>query len=292
MEALNPGRAELMRHKRLHRRVYTVKGPNHMWHIDGNDKLKPYGLCISGCIDGFSRRLIWLEVARTNRNPLLICAYFLQSIQDLNTVPSVVRVDRGTENCHIATCQKLLRANHEDSLRDVAVMYGSSNHNQRIERYWSYLRTVLLQDYMNLFKDYISSGVVDTSNRLHMECIAYCFLPLIRCELQAVFRSWNSHQVRKMKHSGLPSGIPNVLYEHPELTNFEQKGMALDQEILDECKTAYTNHNVEDVDEEFKIWAHSMMAEKNICAMPTSVEAACSLFTTLMVELHKLDNNS
>ena len=30
-------------------------GPNYVWHIDGYDKLKPFGIAISGCIDGFSR---------------------------------------------------------------------------------------------------------------------------------------------------------------------------------------------------------------------------------------------
>ena len=31
-----------------------------MWHIDGYDKLKPYGFCVHGAIDGFSRRIMWI----------------------------------------------------------------------------------------------------------------------------------------------------------------------------------------------------------------------------------------
>lgn len=37
--------------------VYTylyMQGPNQVWHLDGFDKLKPYGFCIHGCIDGKS----------------------------------------------------------------------------------------------------------------------------------------------------------------------------------------------------------------------------------------------
>ena len=41
--------------RRLRRREYNAKGPNNLWHFDGYDKLKPYGLCIHGCIDGFFR---------------------------------------------------------------------------------------------------------------------------------------------------------------------------------------------------------------------------------------------
>ena len=40
-----------LRH-RLQRRQYKGRGPNFIWHIDGYDKLKPFGFSIHGCIDG------------------------------------------------------------------------------------------------------------------------------------------------------------------------------------------------------------------------------------------------
>jgi len=39
------------------------------WHIDGYDKLKAFGFSIHGCVDGFNRRILWLEVQRSNKNP-------------------------------------------------------------------------------------------------------------------------------------------------------------------------------------------------------------------------------
>lgn len=57
------------RKKRLRRRQYQNKGPNYLWHIDSYDKLKPYGICINGCIDGFSRHIIWLKAGMTSSNP-------------------------------------------------------------------------------------------------------------------------------------------------------------------------------------------------------------------------------
>ena len=48
--------------RRLERRSYAVPGPNFIWHIDGYDKHKPFGLCIRGCTEGFSRKIIWLNV--------------------------------------------------------------------------------------------------------------------------------------------------------------------------------------------------------------------------------------
>ena len=43
---------------RLKRRKYRNKGSNHVWHMDGNDKLRPFGFYVHGCIDGFSRKII------------------------------------------------------------------------------------------------------------------------------------------------------------------------------------------------------------------------------------------
>ena len=58
--------------RRLHRRTYIAAGPNYIWHVDGNDKITPYGFGISGAIDGFSRHIIWLNVYTTNSDPAVI----------------------------------------------------------------------------------------------------------------------------------------------------------------------------------------------------------------------------
>ena len=42
----------------IHR--YYAQSRNYVWHVDGYDKLKPYGFCINGAIDGYSRRILWL----------------------------------------------------------------------------------------------------------------------------------------------------------------------------------------------------------------------------------------
>ena len=60
-------------------RVFTCDGPNNTWHVDGNDKLKPYGFPIHGCIDGFLRKVLWLKVTRGNKNPVVPASYFLET---------------------------------------------------------------------------------------------------------------------------------------------------------------------------------------------------------------------
>ena len=54
IQELYPEGVELRGRKHLGRRLYFGRGPNWVWHIDGFDKLKPYGFNIHGAIDGFS----------------------------------------------------------------------------------------------------------------------------------------------------------------------------------------------------------------------------------------------
>ena len=53
------------------------------------------------CIDGFSRRLIWLEIGSTNKNPAVVARYYLEAVKQVGGVPRKIRSDDGTENRHI-----------------------------------------------------------------------------------------------------------------------------------------------------------------------------------------------
>ena len=55
MKTIDPEGVSLRKAHRLKRRKYRAKGPNYVWHVNGYDKLKPYGFCIHGSIDGYSR---------------------------------------------------------------------------------------------------------------------------------------------------------------------------------------------------------------------------------------------
>ena len=93
-----------------------VPGPNFIWHIDGYDKLKPYGFCIHGAVDGYSRRILWLEEGPSNNNPMVTVQYYLDCVRQLGGCPRVVRGDCGTENIHIAVVQRFLRRHCQDNL--------------------------------------------------------------------------------------------------------------------------------------------------------------------------------
>ena len=102
-----------------------MSGPNHCWHLDGNDKLKSYGICIHGCIDGYSREIVWLRAYKSNNDPKVIAGYYFEAVCEKNGCPKVIRADRGTEYGHVEVMQRLLRRNHTDQFSaERSFLYG------------------------------------------------------------------------------------------------------------------------------------------------------------------------
>ena len=81
--------------------------------MDGYDKLKPWGFPIHGAIDGFSRKIIWLNVTRSNNSPDNIAQFYLQAVKDLEGCPVEMVTDLGTENGLVAAIQSYFRDNHD-----------------------------------------------------------------------------------------------------------------------------------------------------------------------------------
>ena len=52
---------------------------------------------ISGCIDGYSRRIIFLKVSFSNYDPSLIAGHYMESVEQLGGCPRMVWTDCGTE---------------------------------------------------------------------------------------------------------------------------------------------------------------------------------------------------
>ena len=67
---------------RLKRRIYNLKGANHLWHIDTNHKLVKWYLIIFEAIDGYSRLPISLECISNNKAPKVL-ACFLKCVHTM-----------------------------------------------------------------------------------------------------------------------------------------------------------------------------------------------------------------
>ena len=89
------------------RQTYQVPWPNSLWHLDGHHSLIRWKIVIHGCIDGFSRRIIFL---RRNSNNLADTVLDLfQAVQkDENLWPSRKRVEKGVEK--VLVCDAMVQA--------------------------------------------------------------------------------------------------------------------------------------------------------------------------------------
>lgn len=239
MKELDPEGIELRKANRLKRREYINPGPNFSWHQDGYDKLKPFGFPIHGAIDGFSRRILWLKVTRSNNSPDNIAAFFLDTVSELKGCPIELITDLGTENSLVAALQSFFRDNPE------AHRYVSSPRNQRIEGWWSFFAKNRSNWWKNFFKDLESQGIIDSSSELRKECLWYCFSGVIQSDLDAVKEHWNTHRIRKSRFDTV-SGRPDALFYLPE--HFGAMANILHEVPSDEFN--YVSQNIIQIDED------------------------------------------
>ena len=172
---------ELRRTRQFHRKNFHSPGPNYSCHVDGFDTLKPYGFAISGAIDWYSRRMLWLEVATTNSNPVVIAKYYLDYVKKLGAVPVTMRTDHGTENGSIAALQALFRSQHNDTHVGInSHQFSVSVLNQRIECWWSFFRRRHAEFWIALFNDFCDAGMFDQGTILHVYCHRWSFMSLLK----------------------------------------------------------------------------------------------------------------
>ena len=238
LKEIDPDGTEFRKARRLKRRKYRNPGPNYAWHIDGYDKAKPWGFSIHGAIDGFSRKLLWLNVSRSNKSPDAIANMFLKAIVEFHGSPVELVTDLGTENAIVAAMQSFFRDSPD------AHRYVPSPRNQRIESWWSYLSKSRLIWWRNFFGDLESTRMLDLNDELNKECLWYSFSAILQKDLDDVKEHWNTHVIRKSRFNSV-AGRPDSIYYLPE----SYGGMDMKSEV-DEWKIRNASEEINSPEEE------------------------------------------
>ena len=292
LKIVDPAGVELRSRHRLRRRQYRGKGPNFIWHVDGYDKLKPFGFCVHGCIDGYSRRILWVDVAITNNDPGVVAKYFLGYIRSVGGVPRIVRGDNGTENVNMAAIQRFFRRESADAFAgDKSFMYGRSVSNQRIEAWWGQLRRGCAEWWIEYFKNMRDSGLYCDSDLIHVECLRFCYMHILQDELQRAARLWNLHRIRPSTNPESPPGRPDMLYFLPEITSTEDYITRVDMEdveIADEM--CCPQDPPSPCSPAFKDLADLIMEDKGL-HMPKNPEEAKSLYLELLSDIKDIQDS-
>ena len=154
--------------------------------MDGNHKLiQPYRVVIHGGIVGYSRLVVFLKASVDNRASTVFSSF--QEAVAQYSLPSRVRTDLGLENIEVARFMVRTRGVNRGS-----IITGTSVHNQRIERLWREVNSIVCSRFINIFVCLEHFGL-DTTNENHLFALQVVYVPLINEALEQLTSAWNSH---------------------------------------------------------------------------------------------------
>ena len=240
--------------------------------------MKPYGFPIHGAVDGYSQKVLWMEVTRSNNSPRNVATFFLDYVGERRGCPLITRTDCGTENGILAALQCYLRNDDYPLNGENAHRYGASLSNQRIENWWSHFRRICSNWWIHFFKDMLDADILDLHNEFHMECLWFCFHGVLQVAIDEAKEYWNSHYIRFSCHETV-GGVPDILYFLPERSNAVDCLVPLTLAKITEAKALYEPE--EQDDGLYQEYFHYVMENNNI-QYPTNHRQAYDLFLYLV----------
>lgn len=145
------------------------------------------------------------------------------------------------------------------------------------------LRKMETDFWINYFKDLREVGLYCDDDILHVQCLKFCYMPLLKEELYRVVELWNLHRIRPQssnEHS--PPGRPEVLYFLPELNG---KVRHIHNVTLDDIELAeHVYDGQTGMDDSFQVFEElaSIIMEDEGLNPPRNPDEALQLYIDLL----------
>jgi len=85
----------------------------------------------------------------------------------------------------------------------------------RIFVFWSFFRRGNIQWWMELFHSFVDDGIFHVGHRKETDCMRFCFMAVLRRNLNDVVHQWNTYHIRPTAGSHSPPGVPDELFYFP-----------------------------------------------------------------------------
>lgn len=184
------------------------------WHTDCNLKLNMYGIKLSSCVDGKSRRIIWLEPVLNMRAATML-DFFLAACREHGDVrPDCIVTDGGTENVLIGFSAWLSHNSVPELARTPSHTatphrVTSSVHNVPVERQWGdvnprFTRLIIL------FGGFLEEACgFDVQDPVEVGAFQRLIMPLLHVACDSYMQTRNATRVKATKGSEGTGGIPD-----------------------------------------------------------------------------------
>ncbi|KAG9008384.1 hypothetical protein FRB90_008920 [Tulasnella sp. 427] len=235
-----PEEVRARKRRRLKRKRFWAAGVNDIWTSDQHDKWRRFLLFFHIGLEPVAGKILWLKIWHTNRNPGLVCSWYLKAIEETGGMPLITQSDRGTENYGIANAQTTMRHSLDPTLEGTIQHRFMSGHgNVKPEIAWSQLRRRWSRGWEDLLDIGHLRGLYDPDNSAHRVVFHYIWIPFLQEQLDDYVRMHNNSKKRSDRHKILPHGRPNDIFDNPaEFSSVDLK-ILVDRRTVDHARELY-----------------------------------------------------
>ena len=182
MQDIDPAGLEkrsLDKKKKKKKVAFESEGPLFLISLDGHDKLCGYQnstfpIAVYGCLDTFSRKILFIFVCESNSNPKIIGRRYFDYLYNTQQLPTYMRIDKGNETGKMAAIHVYMHSLIgvlEDPVD--TVIFGPSTSN-KIERWWRELHERLETFFKEQLCCLLRGGEYDPQQELHKKTPRVC----------------------------------------------------------------------------------------------------------------------